>query len=170
MQIVFLVLMVSNIMNHTTIISDFMDREHAFLDELWDSVLEEKVDLVKLRELFEVFREYIIWHMKIEDEFIFPKINEHLGLDDQTGLPAMARRDHQGIMKLMELLAEANAEQDPERIELESLNLDKILRAHRAREREIHYAVCDTFIEAEEWQEILGKFGVVSVGKWPRKH
>jgi len=156
-------------MNHTTIISEFMEREHVYLDQLWDAFLDEKKNTGKMRALFQTFKEYILWHMKLEDEFLFPWLNNHLGLDAEEGLAALARRDHQGIVKLMELLELASADEDPEKIELESLNLDKILKAHREREREIHYHVCDNFIEPEEWRKILENINALSLNKWPKK-
>jgi len=139
------------------LISKFMDKEHAFLDEVWDLFFQAPVESLELKNLFEHFQKNILVHMEVEDNVLFPKINEHLGIDLDSGLTAYAKKDHLGIKKLLSFLGPAILNGKTDKILEIRKNLDVVLKKHRDREREIHYPVSDLFITEEEWRQISGK-------------
>ncbi|OGY88306.1 MAG: hypothetical protein A2458_01505 [Candidatus Kerfeldbacteria bacterium RIFOXYC2_FULL_38_9] len=143
------------------IISDFMDADHARLDKLWINFLQETQDPDKAFELFKQFQGHILLHMKLEDDFLFQRLNEYLKIEDHTGPTALAQRDHQGLIKLLSLVEKTFLTKEIEKITLTARHLHQALQKHRQREKNLHYSVCDAFISPQEWQIVLKKYYAV---------
>jgi len=140
------------------IISEFMNKEHAQLDELWLNVLQAYEDIekaVKASELLDEYKKMLLLHMKLEDDYLFPRISLHLGFEDDAPLIARARDDHKILLKLLALTEEAFLEQNIEKTLVAGNNFKQASIKHHERESEIQYPVSDKFISEEEWQEIL---------------
>lgn len=149
--------MEENFNSKKQLISRFMDKEHAFLDEAWDLFFQTEIGTPELKNFFEYFKKNILIHMDVEDNILFPKINEHLGIDLNSGLTAYAKKDHEGIKRLLKILEISIFEGKSEKVLEIRKNLDIVLKKHRDRERKIHYPVSDLFITREDWAEISGK-------------
>ena len=135
-----------------------MNKEHAQLDDLWLNFLELCEDLeafTRTSELFDKYKTMLLVHMKLEDEYLFPRVSQHLGFEDDAPLIARARDDHKVLLKLLALTEEAFLKQDIERILLVGNNFKQASIKHHERESEIQYPVSDKFISEDEWLEIL---------------
>jgi len=95
--------------------------------------------------------------MKLEDDYLFPRLNSYLGIDINSGLTAMAKRDHLIILKLLTFTEEAEKARDIKKAILTGRHLDRALKKHREREQMIQYPVSDVFIERDEWEIMLIK-------------
>ncbi|KKQ78763.1 MAG: hypothetical protein UT02_C0057G0006 [Parcubacteria group bacterium GW2011_GWC2_38_7] len=142
-------------------ISEYMNQEHEELDELlfcFLETIEKEESAQKGEELLSDFKERFFLHMKLEDEYLFPRLSASLGLTKDSSIAELARVDHLKLLKLFDLSQEAFLNQEKSKILLAGNNLARALQAHHAREDEIQYPVSDKFISQEEWDEILKKF------------
>ncbi len=146
--------------NKANTVSDFMNKEHEYLDQLWAKFFD-KNSLEIDETFFADFKKRELEHIRFEDEFLFPALNEYLGIAQDEGLASLARRDHGGIVKLLEMMERAMQIGELDALEMSARNLDNILQAHRKREQEIHYPVSDNFVSQDEWENIIEKFNLV---------
>jgi len=139
------------------IVSNFMNTDHAYLDKLWQEFLDEQSDPALSGELFERFKKHLLLHLKLEDDFLFPRLGKHLLLEESFSLAAAASHDHKTIIKLMDFVKNAILANDIRKVILAGRHLHRALDKHRLREIEIQYSVCDTFIKPEEWELMLSQ-------------
>ncbi|HUT21978.1 MAG TPA: hemerythrin domain-containing protein [Candidatus Bipolaricaulota bacterium] len=140
------------------LIGDFMDADHEFLDKLWLEFLKEDVENDNASVLFKRFQKYISMHISLEDNFLFPRFDEHFGFENETGPTTVAHRDHGNIIKLMDMIKENFLNDDVENSKVNGRHLHEALEKHRRRELEIQYKLLDDFISSKEWREALMKF------------
>lgn len=138
-------------------ISNFVDEEHNRLDKLYVEFLAEFHNLEKAMKMFDDFKFQLFQHMRMEDEFLFPRLNQYLEMDENTGLAANAAAEHAVIRKLISFVDDARRENNFKKFKIASLNLHQALEKHRNRERELQYPVSDRFITRDEWELILIK-------------
>jgi len=139
-------------------ILDFMNKEHDELDELCLLFLEavEKGEPVNQQaKALSDFKENLLLHMKLENEYLFPRLSASLGMEKDSAIAEQARNDHGGLIKLLGLMETAFQENNREGTLYHGKNLARALKTHHAREDEIQYPVSDRFISEEEWQGIL---------------
>lgn len=139
-------------------ISDFMDKEHDELDELcllFLEAVESDHDEQNKKQMLVEFKEHLFSHMKLENECLFPRLSASLGMEKDSAIAEQARKDHDGLVKLLVLMETAFEAQNKEGILYHGKNLARALKTHHAREDEIQYPVSDRFITPEEWQNIL---------------
>ncbi|MDD5032392.1 MAG: hemerythrin domain-containing protein [Patescibacteria group bacterium] len=139
------------------LVSNFMDADHAYLDKLWVGFLGEENNPESSSELLKRFKRHLLLHIELEDNFLFPLLNSHINMGINPGLLAMAKRDHRNIIKLLAMVEEAGLGRDIREIKAASRHLHRALEKHRLREDEIHYPVCDFFVEPEEWNSALSR-------------
>jgi len=145
------------IKNNMGIVSAFMENDHAYLDRLWAVFLNERKNLARSSGRLARFKHRLKLHVRLEDEFLFPRLTDYCGLDKNTGLTGMARRDHAVILKLLGLVEKAYGDRRFEKVMLAGGNLDRALKKHRNREVAIQYPVSDRFIHRSEWRRMLIK-------------
>jgi len=139
------------------LVSNFMDADHAYLDKLWTKFLNEENNSEGSSNLLKRFKRHLFLHIRLEDDFLFPLLNSHISMGINPGLLAIAHRDHRNIIKLLAMVEEASLGEDIKKIKIASRHLQRALQKHRLREDEIHYPVCDFFIEPKEWSSALFK-------------
>ncbi|MFA4834284.1 MAG: hemerythrin domain-containing protein [Patescibacteria group bacterium] len=139
------------------LVSNFMDADHTYLDKLWTKFLGEENNPEKSSNLLKRFKQHLLLHIRLEDNFLFPLLNSHINMGVNPGLLAMAIRDHRNIIKLLVMVEEASLGGDIGKVKITSRHLQHALKKHRRREDEIHYPVCDFFIEPKEWNSALFK-------------
>lgn len=142
-------------------ISEFMDKDHVYLNILLTHFLEEckkTESLLKVRKLFEKFKRNLLTHMELEDEVLFPRLSACLGFEVDCPLTRRARNDHAKILKLTDLIEKALEKQDAKKVFSVGDNLKHAIEAHHDREKEIHYPVSDKFIKKVEWLIFLRNF------------
>ena len=132
-----------------------MNNDHGYLDFLWEDFINEKNSLVRAGEYLEKFEKHLLLHMELEDEYLFKRLNDHIGTVENSGLTSAAIEDHKTIIKLLGLTKEALKDGRKSRIVMTGKNLDQALAKHRERELELQYPVSEAFIEPQEWNEIL---------------
>lgn len=142
-------------MNNT--ISQFLDKDHNYLNKLWQDFFSALNDLEKAEQLFQKFHKHHFLHIQLEDKFLFPRLSEQLQLGENSGIIQLASADHRAIVKLHKFVAEAFVSGDKEKVISSSKNLDAALKKHREREMELHYPVSDRFIALAEWEEMIVK-------------
>lgn len=140
------------------IVSSFMDADHAYLDKLLAMFLSEQKNPGQARKLFQNLRGHLLVHIELENDFLFPRFDQFIGIELGSGPTAIAIRDHDEIIKLLEIVEEAFLINDTEKILESSKWLHQALKKHRSRENKIHYPVSDHFVKPEEWQEVIKKF------------
>lgn len=141
------------------IISEYMNAEHAALDMLWLnflSVCNNSDQIESAKKLLLEYKEKIVLHMKLEDEYLFPRISLHLGFDGNAPIIARALADHGVLLKLLNLAEEVFINQEKEKLLRTGNNFMQAIIKHHERESEIQYPVSDKFISEDEWAEILG--------------
>jgi iron-sulfur cluster repair protein YtfE (RIC family) len=136
-------------------ISTFVEAEHARLDQLLNDFLAELKDINKASILFQQFNMQLLLHMKLEDDYLFPRLSEYLEMDTDSGLAQRARQDHLVIRRLVSFVEEACQLNELKKIVVSARNLQQSLIRHHAREKELQYPVSDHFIPREEWDLIL---------------
>lgn len=138
-------------------ISKFMDADHAHLNNLLDEFLNEKNNVGQSLKLFKKFQRHLMRHEKLEDNFLFPRLNGYLGLDKHLGPTALAQRDHVNIIKLMKLIQGAGKSKNFKKMKAMGQHLQRAINKHLRREQKIQYSICDSFISRTEWEQILLK-------------
>lgn len=132
-----------------------MDADHGYLDDLWDAFVKEKDDLSRTEKYLKKFEEHLLLHMKLEDEYLFKRLDDHIGTVENSGLIAVTIEDHKTIIKLLGLVKETLQNGNREKLVMTAKNFDQALAKHKDRELELQYPVSEAFIKPEEWNEIL---------------
>ncbi len=136
-------------------ITKFMTSDHAYIDKLWSNFLNESQNPDLSVKLFNKFKTHLSLHIKLEDEFLFPRLSDHLQLGANSGIVQVASQDHKVIFKLLGFVAEALTAGDFEKVKSAGRNFNRALTKHQARELEIQYPVSDSFIQPEEWEQMV---------------
>lgn len=132
-----------------------MNKDHAFLDKLWeDFFLSKKIDEAS-HTLLEKFYKELERHIRLENTFLFPRFNEYLGFGQNEGPIPVLLRDHQNIMRLLTRLEKVLQTDNFHDAQLISRNFQKLMVKHRKRENEMGYPVYDSFVKKEDWEDIL---------------
>ncbi len=138
-------------------ISKFMDTDHSYLDALWLIFLEHSQNLDRSLYFFHRFKKHFLLHIRLEDDFLFPRLSQYLKFGPKSALVALASKDHRTILKLLAFVEEAIAAKNFAKVKIFVRHLAKALSKHRAREMKIHYPVSDYFIPLEEWKQMIKK-------------
>jgi len=139
------------------IVSSFMNADHAYLDELLLEFLAEKYDFKVAVKKFKDFQKHILFHIELENDFLFPKFNEFTGLESKNGPTFIAMRDHEVIIKMIKKIEEAVILGNIKDILKNGKRLFNVFQKHKLREQKIHYPVGDFFVSIGEWQKALEK-------------
>ena len=138
-------------------ITKFMNNDHAYLHDLWVEFSNEKQNPIHLKKLFRKYKRHLLLHIKLEDKFLFPRLNKYLGIDKKSSLTNIIDQDHRKIEKLLALTEKAVLSGDLIKITTTGSHLDCALKKHQEREAEIQYPVSDAFVGQDEWEQMLDK-------------
>ncbi|MEK7159795.1 MAG: hypothetical protein AAB575_00815 [Patescibacteria group bacterium] len=138
-------------------ISTFVDAEHARLDQLLVGFFDEIKNIDQAIVLLQRFKTQLLLHMRLEDEYLFPRLSEYLEMDTDSGLAQKAYQDHAVILRLVSFVEEACRMNELKKIVVSAKNLQQSLDRHHKRESELQYPVSDRFIQRKEWDLILIK-------------
>lgn len=134
-------------------ISQFLEKDHLYLDQLWADFFSGMSNLKLANDKYQKFYQHHLQHIRLEDEFLFPRLSEILFYEKNSSIVKVAFKDHQAIIKLHQFVQQAF--QNKDNILLCSKNLNAALQKHRAREAKLHYPVSDKFIPLAEWKKMI---------------
>lgn len=136
-------------------ISQFLEKDHLHLDRLWAEFLANINNMKIAAEKYHKFYQHYLLHIKLEDEFLFPRLSELLLFGKNSSITRAASADHRAIIKLHYFMEQAFEKNDQDHLVVSSKNLDAALKRHRVRENELHYPVSDKFIPLAEWKKMV---------------
>ncbi|MFA6027436.1 MAG: hemerythrin domain-containing protein [Patescibacteria group bacterium] len=140
------------------LVSKFMQTDHNHLDKLWSLFFDNINDTNNSSKHFQQFKKNLLLHMKLEEDFLFPRLSEYLGFEKKSGLTEQVRRDHGTILKLLSFVEQADLAHDFEKTKMMGENVYSALKKHLAREQKIQYPVSDSFIKPDEWHKMLDEY------------
>jgi hypothetical protein len=136
-------------------VSEFMNADHAYLDKLWSNFMSAGDGAKEGVKLFFKFNQHIKLHIKLENDFLFPKFNDYLGFTAGMGPTVKLYRDHDSILKLLgEVEKFFQSGQTSKIIDVKNHIQQKLIK-HRKRENETEYPVCDNFINPKELEKMV---------------
>lgn len=136
-------------------IFEFMNKDHADLDDEWSRFKAEIENEKTASELFLKFFVHLHKHINLEDEVLFKRFEEYSGLNENEGLTAILRNDHKSIQRLLAAVKSAFVVNNLQRVRYASLHLQRALTAHAERENAVPYVLLDRFITGSEWENAL---------------
>ena len=139
-------------MNH---VSMFMDADHQYLVRLLDEVIAEKIDSQRAKNIFAIFSIHLEKHILLEDQILFPRFDEYIGVKKGMGPSVIAKRDHENILKLLDQVKQAFENYNLQKIHYAGHHLYRALTKHHEREGQIQYPLSNKFIPEDEWKSIL---------------
>lgn len=136
-------------------ISEYMRLEHKHLLALYEGFVQ-ATSREDIQHSFKNFSTALRSHIRLEEEYLSPSFNKHLGTDkekDQT--THILIDDHIKITKLLNNLKIALDVGDAQRIAYAEKHFIRALEKHHKREEELHYTLFDTIFSEKEWLDIL---------------
>jgi len=126
-----------------TSISEALTEHHRHCDALFESASEaaDAGDWATLRARLAALTDALARHFAFEEETLFPAFEAATGLAE--GPTAVMRLEHAHMRNLLEGLAAAAPEHDPEGCRAELDNLFVMLQQHNAKEEGVLYPACD---------------------------
>jgi len=126
-----------------TSISAALSEHHRLCDALFESASEaaEAGDWPALRKRLAALCDALVRHFAFEEEALFPAFEAMTGLSE--GPTAVMRMEHAHMRNLLDGLAAASAEHDPDGCRAELDNLFVMLQQHNAKEEGVLYPACE---------------------------
>ena len=138
-------------------IKDFMTNKHRECDYL----LTQAEDLLDKGEFDEALSRYMAFknetllHFKIEEEYLFPMLEEKSGMGNM-GPTNVMRMEHAQAKSLFEKMDEAYDAKDKERAFALGESMNILLQQHNLKEEQMLYTMMNSTL-AEDAQEIVQK-------------
>ncbi len=137
-------------------ITRFMGADHDRLDSLFREFQGAvRRPPGRARELFSEFREGLLRHIGWEEELLFPRFEERMGMRD-AGPTAVMRMEHRQIQGFLEEIR-ARVEAGDARTDAAEEGLLTVLKEHNRKEEAILYPWMDRTLAESEAREVLGK-------------
>jgi hemerythrin-like domain-containing protein/uncharacterized protein (DUF2249 family) len=143
-------------------VTDFLAADHGRLHEVWDDFRQgvSVCDLARIRSRSAEFALGLRRHIRMEEEILFPAIDERTGMQ-KTGPTAVMRMEHREIERLLDRLsaiAEAeNCATVKQAAEAILANATALFESHDFKERKILYPMADRVLETEEVSQLVLK-------------
>ena len=128
-------------------LTDALRGEHAILYELFNGVretLNDSEDVNVIRTAVAMLERNLRSHAAIEDEFLFPELDPHIG---NLGPLEMMRTEHRGIDELLEAIRHEN---DVAAIKGLVVDLHELAFGHFQKEEMALFGMAEQFLSEEE--------------------
>jgi hemerythrin superfamily protein len=124
-------------------IAEALTEHHRLCDDLFESASDaaDAGDWPALRARLAVLSDALTRHFAFEEDALFPAFEDATGL--REGPTAVMRLEHTHMRNLLEGLAAAAPEHDPDGCRAELDNLFVMLQQHNAKEEGVLYPACD---------------------------
>jgi len=155
-------------------ISDLLGADHARLTELWDEALAHvktcelshetlhTLGKENLKGPTEVLAQFILGlrrHIRMEEELLFPFLEDRAGLPKGAGPTAVMRAEHQQIQAVLgaleKILPSGSCVTIIQTIEGQPVHPTVLLSNHDAKEENILYPLADRIASADEVRELV---------------
>ncbi|ROR29529.1 hemerythrin domain-containing protein [Inmirania thermothiophila] len=137
-------------------ISSFMTRDHRDCDELF-AAAENAVhegDWEAARERFAAFADALRRHLDMEEQVLFPEIEERTGM---VGGPTQVMRiEHQQMRDVIAAMEQAVADEDADEYLGQAETLMILMQQHNMKEEQILYPMSDQALGGDA-AEVLGR-------------
>jgi len=137
------------------IISDFMNNDHAHIDQLWADFLAQKNNAAEAKKSFQKYYNYLTKHIDLENNELYPRFDRFIGFEPGNGPTTILKHDHSVIGKLLNEIRLACETNDSHHIDYLCEHFQKAMASHRERENQLEYPLLDRIISQEEWQKIM---------------
>ena len=139
-----------------TSISEALSEHHRLCDALFESASEaaDAGDWPAVRKRLAALSDALAHHFAFEEEALFPAFEAMTGLSE--GPTAVMRMEHAHMRNLLQGLAAASPEHDPEGCRAELDNLFVMLQQHNAKEEGVLYPACEQ-LPAEQRDALAGE-------------
>ena len=126
-----------------TSISEALTEHHRHCDALFEAASEaaDAADWAALRAQLATLSDALARHFAYEEEALFPAFEAATGLHE--GPTAVMRLEHDHMRNILQELAAAAPEHDPDGCRAELDNLFVMLQQHNAKEEGVLYPACD---------------------------
>jgi hemerythrin superfamily protein len=126
-----------------TSISEALTEHHRHCDLLFEAASDaaDAGDWTQLRARLAALADALVRHFAFEEEALFPAFEEATGLFE--GPTAVMRLEHDHMRNILQGLAAAAPEHDPDGCRAELDNLFVMLQQHNAKEEGVLYPACD---------------------------
>ncbi len=127
-----------------------LTEHHRLCDELFESASEaaEAGDWPALRTRLAALSDALARHFAFEEETLFPAFEAATGMHE--GPSAVMRLEHAHMRNLLQGLAAASPEHDPDGCRAELDNLFVMLQQHNAKEEGMLYPACEQHLESAQ--------------------
>jgi hemerythrin superfamily protein len=124
-------------------IAEALTEHHRLCDDLFESASDaaDAGDWPALRARLAVLSDALTRHFAFEEDALFPAFEDATGL--REGPTAVMRLEHTHLRNLLEGLAAAAPEHDPDGCRAELDNLFVMLQQHNVKEEGVLYPACD---------------------------
>lgn len=136
----------------------FFTSDHRECDALWSSV-ENAIndgDEAKARSAWEKFETMMRRHFRMEEEVLFPAVEDATGMPADAGPTAVMRSEHSQMRGLLDQMAAAMRAGDLRDVLDHGDTLLMIAQQHNLKEESVLYPMCDDAL-GEHWGSIAGK-------------
>lgn len=143
-------------MTETSTITEFFERDHDQLDELFMTFQRlKRSDFARAKDAFQAFKSGLQRHIVWEEDLLFPLWEEKTGMSD-GGPTFVMRAEHREIRSRLEAIHEKVASGNPDS-DLEEQALAALLGVHNMKEERVLYPSCDQVMAGEERAEVYRK-------------
>ncbi|SRR5579875_1184861 len=136
-------------------IADFLGKDHQRLRDTWAAGRYAAADC-NLKEVRKAFSEFVVGltlHMRMEEEVLFPAIEQRTGMRD-SGPTAAMRAEHTRFKEILGRLTRALEEESCEAIsrmlQSEPTTPEDLFNSHDLREERVLYPMADRLITSDE--------------------
>ena len=130
----------------------FFTHDHRQCDELWVAV-EGADTLAQAAPLFDAFDERMRRHLRLEEDVLFPELEQAAGFPPNAGPTAVMRSEHDRMRALLIAMRAAVAAGDLDQLLDQGDTLLMLIQQHNSKEEQILYPMADTLLGAR-WTEI----------------
>jgi len=141
-------------MSEQKTISEFYERDHDQLDELFKTFRQlKRSDFAKAKEAFEAFKFGLQRHIVWEEDLLFPLWEKKTGRFEE-GPTVVMREEHRQIKQQLEAIHGKVAEQNPDSDKEEQALLE-LLGSHNRKEERALYPAIDQVTSVEERETVF---------------
>ncbi len=138
-------------------IKDFMTNMHRECDHLLTQAedLLDKGNFEEAQKKYDAFKTETLFHFTMEEEFLFPLLEDKSGMGSQ-GPTNVMRMEHSQAKALFEKMDEAYKEHDTDRAFSLGESMNILLQQHNLKEEQMLYTMMNSAL-AENAEEIITK-------------